>query len=114
MSDSVSAAVQQLQPAPIQHFRPYKIDLLTGATNWYQWRNLQVQVLRTMGLYEHISSDTSAKEVISLSFIDCMSASKRASDARNCSANWRSAVPSARSASLPLGPCGTPRKACHP
>jgi hypothetical protein len=60
MSDSVSAAVQQLQPAPIQHFRPYKIDLLTGATNWYQWRNLQVQVLRTMGLYDHISSDTSA------------------------------------------------------
>ena len=60
MSDSLSAAVQQLQPAPVQHFRPYKIDLLTGATNWYQWRNLQVQVLRTMGLYEHISSDTSA------------------------------------------------------
>ena len=60
MSDSPSAAVQQLQPAPIQHFRPYKIDLLTGATNWYQWRNLQVQVLRTMGLYDHISSDTSA------------------------------------------------------
>jgi hypothetical protein len=60
MSDSLSAAVQQLQPAPVQHFRPYKIDLLTGATNWYQWRNLQVQVLRTMGLYDHISSDTSA------------------------------------------------------
>ena len=60
MSDSLSAAVQQLQPAPIQHFRPYKIDLLTGATNWYQWRNLQVQVLRTMGLYDHISSDTTA------------------------------------------------------
>jgi hypothetical protein len=60
MSDSPSAAVPQLQPAPIQHFRPYKIDLLTGATNWYQWRNLQVQVLRTMGLYDHISSDTSA------------------------------------------------------
>ena len=49
MSDSLSAAVQQLQPAPVQHFRPYKIDLLTGATNWYQWRNLQVQVLRTHG-----------------------------------------------------------------
>ena len=60
MSDSLSAAVQQLQPAPVQHFRPYKIDLLTGATNWYQWSNLQVQVLRTMGLYDHISSDTSA------------------------------------------------------
>jgi hypothetical protein len=61
MSDSSSAAIQQqLQPAPIQHFRPYKIDLLTGAPNWYQWRNLQVQVLRTMGLYDHIASDTSA------------------------------------------------------
>ena len=60
MSDSPSAAVQQLQPAPVQHFRPYKIDLLTGATNWYQWRNLQVQALRTMGLYDHISSDASA------------------------------------------------------
>jgi hypothetical protein len=57
MSDSLSAAVQQIQLAPVQHFRPYKIDLLTGATNWYQWCNLQVQVLRTMGLYGHISSD---------------------------------------------------------